>query len=269
MSGTPPIRAIFFDIDGTLLSPRRRQVPESALRALRIAHDAGILLFPATGRHRFSLERVPDFDKLPFDGFVCLTGQYCSAFGKTVFVNPVPKEDIAGLIRFVNERADVSCQFSCEDEVFANRGNHKMLRVLNDKYGIINPPDCRIERALEKPVLMIELFFEENAVVGMPPGMPSCRFTRWNPYGIDILNADGGKWVGIRRMARHLDLPIESVAVFGDNDNDLDMLENAAWSVALGDGTESARAAAKMVTAGVDEDGVALAMKRLLPGLGI
>ncbi len=44
------IRAIFFDIDGTLLSFQTHQVPESTQRALRLLREQGVKLFVATGR---------------------------------------------------------------------------------------------------------------------------------------------------------------------------------------------------------------------------
>ena len=45
------IKAIFFDIDGTLLSHTTYSVPESTKKALRLLKEKGILTFIATGRH--------------------------------------------------------------------------------------------------------------------------------------------------------------------------------------------------------------------------
>ena len=45
------IKAIFFDIDGTLLSHNTYSVPESTKEALRLLKEKGILTFIATGRH--------------------------------------------------------------------------------------------------------------------------------------------------------------------------------------------------------------------------
>jgi hypothetical protein len=45
------IKAIFFDIDGTLLSHHTKQVPSSTKKALQILKEKGIYTFIATGRH--------------------------------------------------------------------------------------------------------------------------------------------------------------------------------------------------------------------------
>ena len=44
------IKAIFLDVDGTLISFKTHRVPASALEALREAHARGVQLFIATGR---------------------------------------------------------------------------------------------------------------------------------------------------------------------------------------------------------------------------
>lgn len=45
------IKAIFFDIDGTLLSHQSSSVPSSAKSAITRLREKGIKLFTATGRH--------------------------------------------------------------------------------------------------------------------------------------------------------------------------------------------------------------------------
>ena len=44
------IKAIFLDVDGTLISFKTHRVPASALDALREAHVRGVQLFIVTGR---------------------------------------------------------------------------------------------------------------------------------------------------------------------------------------------------------------------------
>lgn len=46
------IQAIFFDVDGTLVSFRTHTIPPSALEALHALRAKGIKLFLATGRHQ-------------------------------------------------------------------------------------------------------------------------------------------------------------------------------------------------------------------------
>ena len=90
-------KAIFVDIDGTLLSHKLQRVPKSAVDALHFAKNEGASIFIATGRHMVELDDVSGIDEIQFDGFVTLNGGHCTAGGKTVFKNPLPP----GLIRTV------------------------------------------------------------------------------------------------------------------------------------------------------------------------
>ena len=71
------IKAVFFDVDGTLLSHKTNSVPDSARRALEALREKGILTFLATGRHISMLQRMQPLEGLRFDGIVSLNGQYC------------------------------------------------------------------------------------------------------------------------------------------------------------------------------------------------
>lgn len=45
------IKAVFFDVDGTLVSFKTHQVPQSTLEAIKELQAKGIKVFVATGRH--------------------------------------------------------------------------------------------------------------------------------------------------------------------------------------------------------------------------
>ena len=68
------IKAIFFDIDGTLLSHRTKGIPQSTTEAFRLLRKKGILLFTSTGRHMLEMEDLP-LQNLDFDGYITLNGQ--------------------------------------------------------------------------------------------------------------------------------------------------------------------------------------------------
>ena len=53
------IKAIFFDVDGTLLSNGTKRIPFDTLNALEILKAKSIKIFIATGRHFTELLRLP------------------------------------------------------------------------------------------------------------------------------------------------------------------------------------------------------------------
>lgn len=66
--------ALFFDIDGTLLSEKTKEIPASTVRALQKAKQEGHAVFINTGR---TLCSVPvKIKRLAFDGLLCGCGTY-------------------------------------------------------------------------------------------------------------------------------------------------------------------------------------------------
>ncbi len=74
------VRAVFFDIDGTLVSFKTHRMPESTRKALEALRGQGMKLFISTGRHELLIDNV---DKSLFDGIVSLNGQ-CVRIGDEV-----------------------------------------------------------------------------------------------------------------------------------------------------------------------------------------
>ena len=77
---------------------------------------------------------------------------------------------------------------------------------------------------------------------------------------VNALGADKGH--ALEALAQRLGIPREKVMALGDNGNDVTMLEYAGVSVCMGDGSDSAKAAAKYLTAPHTEDGLAKAIRK-------
>lgn len=65
------IKAVFFDIDGTLVSFKTHKLPDSTVRALDLLREKGIKVFIATGRQ---LQSINNLGTQEFDGYVTLNG---------------------------------------------------------------------------------------------------------------------------------------------------------------------------------------------------
>ena len=75
-------QALFFDIDGTILSEITKEIPQSTFRALSKAKENGHLLFINTGRTRCTLPIK--ITEMPFDGFLCGCGIFLT-YGDEIF----------------------------------------------------------------------------------------------------------------------------------------------------------------------------------------
>ncbi|MED4533678.1 Cof-type HAD-IIB family hydrolase [Metabacillus fastidiosus] len=89
---------------------------------------------------------------------------------------------------------------------------------------------------------------------------------RWGApwHVIEIIKAGINKAVGLDKIAAHFDIPQERVIAFGDEDNDLEMLEYAGHGVAMGNAIDKLKTVANKETRTNEEDGVALYLKKTL-----
>src|SRR5699024_9878723 len=92
------IKAIFFDIDGTLVSFKTHQVPDSTIEALKQLKKKGIKIFIATGRGKDGLKVL---DEIEFDGYITLNGQYCYDKDRIIYQNTIDPHDLQNLINYL------------------------------------------------------------------------------------------------------------------------------------------------------------------------
>jgi hydroxymethylpyrimidine pyrophosphatase-like HAD family hydrolase len=106
------IKAVFFDIDGTLVSFQTHTIPQSTLVTLHALKEKGVLLFIATGRGKDGLSCLNDF---PFDGYITLNGQYCyDRNGTVLYENTIGKEDLDVLLKELKKK-NFPCGFTMKD----------------------------------------------------------------------------------------------------------------------------------------------------------
>ena len=113
------IRAIFFDIDGTLRDFETKRIPESTKEALRKAREAGILLFIATGRHKLEIEEENLLEDMEFDGYVTLNGQYCYCGDNVVYDDPIDGAEVAAMLTLIG-KDPFPCLFMEDDRMYIN-----------------------------------------------------------------------------------------------------------------------------------------------------
>ena len=250
------IKAIFFDIDGTLVSHTKKDIPEGVLTALDELRAKGILLFIASGRHISEFPALPLHD-YQFDGYVTQTGQICynGAF-ETIYEQPFTDEDTESLVRMFNER-EIPIVLLNDRSLYINFVNEYVVRTQN----AINTPIPPIDSYHGEKLYGATVFGESATIDRVEERLTASRATRWNRFAADIVLGEAGKENGIRKMLDHYGISRDEIMAFGDADNDLDMISFAGIGVVMGNGTERMKEIADYVTASVDEGGVVEALR--------
>ena len=84
-----------------------------------------------------------------------------------------------------------------------------------------------------------------------------------NEYVVELVPRGFSKGEGIRRICGMIGVDLANTVAFGDSANDLSMFEVCGTSVCMGNGSETAKRAAGMVTNSLEEDGIWNACKAL------
>lgn len=246
------IKAIFFDIDGTLLDSATKSVPLSTQACLQALRNKGIKLFVATGRFPGMITFLEDI--FPFDGFITLNGQLATdRSGKVLHRMAHDPDNIRTLVDLVHTHGFPSLIIE-EDQCFYVAES----QVIRDHFawaGLPAPGPYDLSRLKEHPVLQfLAYIYPEDA--GLLAPLKHVILTG-SGHGIcDVIPEAGGKEVGIAAVANHYGWSREEVMVFGDGDNDAQMLAWAGTGVAMGNAVPTTKESADYVTTPVGEDGI-------------
>ena len=263
------IKAIFFDIDGTLRDFEEKGIPEYTRRALDMAREAGMRLCIATGRHWLEIEEEGLLGDLEFDAYVTLNGQLCYVRegrelpGRAIYKNPIDPGQVRRLLKMMEEEP-FPCLFMEEGRMYINYTDPR-VELVQRGIGTALPPVGDIGRALENPVYQIVPYVDAKRAGEIIAGLPGCGHAMWHAgNAVDLLPFGGGKCGGIERTLEYFGMKAEEAAAVGDGKNDVSMLAYVGVGVAMGNGCEEAKRAADLVVERIELEGLLEAVEGIL-----
>ena len=254
------IKAVFFDVDGTLLSFKTHKIPDSALDAINQLRSRGIKIIVATGRPLFLLDTVKH---IPFDAFLTLNGSYCfTNDNKDIFKSPFDAQEIEKIIDWTNNNGkDVPFAFMHSNGWFISSINED-VKELCRHLDVEIPPPSPVENARNYEIFQTMGFFGEDYDSHMRENvLTGSELARWSPVFTDIVKAGNSKSLGMEKILNHFGLKEENSMAFGDGGNDITILKAASIGVAMGNAADNVKAIADYVTTSVDDNGIANALR--------
>lgn len=252
------IKAAFFDVDGTLLSHKTKQVPQSARTAIAALREKGVKCIVATGRQIGEMEKLPVGD-MAFDGYLTLNGQLRLDGDKNVVHGTPIRGEVLDFLLEKFENHSIPIMLVEKDRVYVNYISDHVRAV----QAAISSPLPPIGSYSGEDIYQVCIYLREEEENLIEPIAQDCVVTRWAKGGVDVVAKGGGKVTGIRQYLREQGIAPEEIIAFGDGENDLEMLAFAGIGVAMGNADEKVKLAADYVTADIDADGIALALRHL------
>ena len=254
----PNIQAVFFDIDGTLVSFKTHAIPPSTKEAINQLRNKGIKVVISTGR---SLRDINNLEDLEFDGFVTANGAYCvDSKGDVIAQHQFSKDNLERLAVYLKEKP-FACTFVTDQGNFINFADDMMLS-LTKLVGITLPPVRPVAEIMVHNILQLDAYIDiaqETELLNHI--LMDCIGCRWHPVFVDINTNNCSKATGIDCFKVHFGIENGHTMAFGDGGNDISMLQHATIGVAMGNAKDQVKAAADYVTSSVDEDGIVKTLK--------
>ncbi len=257
------VKALFFDIDGTLVSFRTHEILASTIEAIRIARTKNIKIFISTGRPKPIINNLHALEDTGLiDGYITMNGAYCFTGDTVISKSPIPAADVCHMAELC-ESLRFPCIFVNEQQLQVCHPD-KMVKEIFQLYLNVAAdamPCASIEEVTQREIFQMTPFLTVEEEQQYAALFPHCESNRWYPAFTDLTKAGTTKQKGVDDICRYFNIEVEETMSFGDGGNDISMLRHTGIGVAMGNAKEATRQAADYVTSSVDDDGVWNALK--------
>lgn len=249
------IKALFFDIDGTLVSFKTHMIPQSTVDALVEAKRNGVKVYISTGRPKMIITNLGQIEPL-IDGYITTNGARCFVGAHTVCQHPISRKDVDKVIA-ASTRDGYPVIVVGEKHLAVLNVSPLVEEIFVKGLGVDSLDFQSDMKDLEgEDILQLTPFCNVAQETALMPTLDNCTSGRWHPAFTDITAGDADKGKGLHAMAEYLGLDIQETMAFGDGGNDISIIKEAGIGVAMGNAGENVKAMADYVTTSVDDEGV-------------
>ena len=261
------ISAVLTDVDGTLLT-KDKVLTERALRAVKSLRERGIIFTITSGRPPFGMRALVEPLGLTMP---------MAAFNGAVIALPdlsilderqLPGYLVPALIDMIEAHGL---------DIFLFRSNDWYVRSLDVPHAsreasiIQRPPvvASNFESVLTGVVKIVGVSDDHPRVAACEAAVQKQFGTHVSaacsqPYYLDVTHPSANKGVVIERLSRYLKIPMDRIAVLGDQASDVLMFRKSGLSIAMGNASDEVKRQATFVTTSFGEEGFANAVEQFI-----
>ena len=251
------VKALFFDVDGTLVSYKNHKIHPQDLESLKLLHDRGIRLFIASGRD-FSIPQealtIADAASI-MDGFIGINGQCCELSDGTVVSSYNMDDGDFRRVRICCEENHLAMLYYIDKQSYVTELTD-LVCGFADYVGLPVHPVRLLSPEEPTPRKVCIYVSEADEIRLLRPLLRHTKTANNHDYLSDMIPEGVGKDSGIRDICTYLGIdPIQTMA-FGDGENDMSMLKFAGIGVAMGSAPENVKASADHITDTAEQAGI-------------
>ena len=265
-------KLLVLDVDGTLLNDER-EISKRTLAALLKVQQMGVRIVLASGRPTYGLMPLAKTLELGNYGGFVLSYNGCQIIkaqnGEILFERRINPEMLPYLEKKARKNGfaiftyhdDTLITDSPDNEYIKNEALLNNLKIIReDEFSTaidFAPCKCMLVSDKEKALIGLEQHWEKRLAGTLDAFRSEPYFLEVVPCGVNKANTLGA-------LLEHLGVTRVEVIAVGDGVCDVTMLQLAGMGVAMGHSQDSVKVCADYVTASNEEDGVALAVEKLI-----
>ena len=251
------IKLIASDLDGTLLQNGAHDVNPIVFDQIRILKEHGVLFVAASGRQYVNLRRL--FEPVKDDiAYIAENGSLCIYNGQTLSKGIIEQNLAYRILDEVAKYPQYNCIISGERVCYSTSKNpefqHHMVHVLQNNMAFIDDP----KEEIQEPILKIAIcdYNGTDACEKHLKDMFSSEIkvvTSGNLW-VDFICPTANKGSALCDLIQHLHINAEDCVAFGDQYNDVEMLQTVGTSYAMAGAAPGIDAYATHVADSVEEE---------------
>lgn len=271
------IKLIVSDIDRTIL-PANQIISPATFNAVRDCRARGVEFVIASGRWYPAARKVA-VDQLGIeDGYmiICNGGAVVRSDG-----TPLAEWRLSGAqaqqIYDLLKAEKVIMNAYAPDAIYRVRGEYLTCFRLpetsyyarNQTYSVVDGDWQGFEERIRRGPYKIEAYTDDTQLlVELRRKVEALGFQANSafPFNLEIMAPGAGKGMATRWLTEHMGLTREQVMGFGDYTNDLPMLENVGWPVAVDNAIDEVKRACRIIAPSCEDDGVAQTIRKYVLG---
>lgn len=257
------VKLVVTDMDGTLLN-NEHQVSQQFFDQFWALKEKGITLVAASGRqHNSIVEKLaPIAANLTV---IAENGAMTTHRGKTV-CTPFPSSHLEETLELLSKQINMYPVLCTNGAAFIARKQEKFEPILREYYSHFNVID-KLE-GFKEEVLKIAIYhFDSSEKYIYPAVLPleaNIQIKVSGPNWVDLSHPNANKGYALNKLQKSLDIRPQQTMVFGDYNNDLEMMAEAHFSFAMENAHPNVLKAANYKTASNADGGVEKVLKELL-----
>lgn len=241
------IKLIASDIDGTLVPDGAGEINPEIYREILRLRGKGIQFAAASGRQWVSIERLfePIKEKI---FYISDNGAYIGCHPRNLFLTAIDRDIVMEMVDDVRKRPDLDIMISGPNVVYLETDNEEFCRWLTDSYRF-QVKQVKDLKQVEDRFIKVSVYKAENVEEAArdirEKYQDRLKITIAGDMWMDCMAVSVNKGQAIQTLQECLEILPEETMAFGDQLNDIEMLNRAYYSFAIGNARPEVKEAAR------------------------